>query len=134
MNVSVRQFDPGQHYEAVCSWWKAEQWPGVPLDHLPELGFVSYVDEQPAAAGWIYRTDSAFCLFEFVVANPDVRGEPRGLALAALTEEAIKAALAFDFKTIFTSVSNPSLICRLEAKGFSQADRGMTNLICQVRR
>lgn len=132
MNVTVTRFIPELHYAEISRWWKAAKWPVIPLDHLAQVGIVSVVNGIPAAAGWIYQSDSAFCLFEFMVANPSVRAERRHAGFSALFSEAKAAAQRLGFQTIIMSVSNDSLIRRLEANGFSVSDRGMTNLIYKV--
>lgn len=132
MNPFVIPFVAEDHYAAISGWWMREDWHVIPLDHLPKIGLVAVVEGTPSAAGWIYQTDSAFCLFEFMIANPEVRGDLRAKALTALFEEVKKRAKELGFKTVFMSVSNDSLIKRLEAQGFQTGDRGMTNLTFRI--
>lgn len=129
MTVRVDRFEANKHYDTVKAWWAEQQWPTIPLSHLSEQGFVSYVDDVPAAAGWLYMTDSAFAIFEFLVANPEVRREPRAKAIEALIEKVKANADGLGFTSIFMSVTNQSLVKRLEARGFKVTDKNMTNLI-----
>lgn len=119
----------GVHYEIVSSWWKQHNWPVIPLSHLPQLGFVSFIDDIAAAAGWLYQTDSAFCIFEWIVVNPEIRREKRTLALNALIKKAKEAAKVMEFETIFMSVRHAPLVSRLEKHGFVPRDQHMTNLV-----
>ena len=128
MTTTVR-FEADLHYNKISSWWKAQNWPVIPLSHLADIGIVSCVDEKPIAAGWLYRTDSAFCVFEWIVADPEVRGETRDLALGHLISSGKDLAKELGFQSIFMSVRNQSLIGRLTKAGFKVSDENMTNLI-----
>jgi len=132
--VTIEAFNSDKHYAEVSNWWKAESWPVVPLDCLSKTGIVVLSDGTPAAAGWVYKTDSSFCLLEFIVANPEVRREKRSLALTTLLDVSKKVATEFGFRSMFTSVHNESLGKRLEQGGFIATDRNMTNYICNVGR
>lgn len=130
--MSVIQFSPQEHYSMVCDWWTAAGLHSMPLSHLSRLGFVSFSGETPACAGWLYQTDSAFCLFEFVIANPEVRREKRSEALDNLISTAKIVAGAHGFKSIFVNTQSSSLGLRLSKHGFVETDKGMTNFICNV--
>lgn len=129
MSTRLEFFRPDDHYEEICQWWRAQDWPVIPLNHLPQIGFLIFSDEEPAAAGWIYQTDSAFCLFEWIVANPKVRRERRAEALEALIEAGKSAAKEMGFGVIFISARSQPLISRLKRHGFGSEDANMTNLI-----
>jgi hypothetical protein len=131
--ISAQFFKPEVHHPIIAEWWKAQNWPVLSLRHLPELGFVTYAGDVPAAAGFLYQTDSAFCWFEFIVANPAVRGDERDQALEMLIQKAQEAAECMGFGTIFMSVNNQKLIHRLKAKGFQQNESGMTNLAFVIK-
>jgi len=132
LNVTCELFNAEKHYEIVGSWWTAAGWPVLPLSHLSDIGQVISVDGVPAVCGWIFQTDSAWCLFEFVVANPEVRKAPRALAMSTLIGWAKAAAEDMGFKNVFSSISNPMLIKRYEREGFKVTDSGMTNLVYKV--
>lgn len=131
--TTVELFSPEKHYVSVSSWWIAQKWPVIPLSHLPRFGIVVSDGPTPAAAGWIYQTDSAFCIFEWIVANPEIRGDPRDRALSLLIDEAKSAAKAMGFSTIFMSVRNQSLLKRLRDRGFTADDVNMTNLTLDLK-
>lgn len=126
-------FRPEKHYNLVTEWWQRQNFAVVPLSHLPQVGIVVFVNEKPTAAGWLYQTDSSICWLEWIVANPEIRGEERKAALSYLINEVKRAASQMDFKTIFMSVQNASLMSRLESHGFVQSDKDMTNLIFNLQ-
>lgn len=130
--IETRFFKPEDHYEMVGEWWKAQKWPVLPLTHLSSIGAVAYVDGVPVVAGWLFQTDSAWCLLEFIVANPEVRRGARSQGFDALFTWAKAAAIAGGFKNIFSSVSSDPLIKRYVDNGFQITDRKMTNLVFKV--
>ncbi len=132
MTITVEQFIPEKHYEGICSWWKEHNWPIIPLTHLSYLGFVSVINGTPAAAAWLYQTDSAFCLLEWMVVNPKIRRQARTTAISAVIQEVKIAAEHMGFKTIFMNSKSGPLIRRLEAHGFSAAEHGMINLVLDL--
>jgi hypothetical protein len=132
--ISVELLQADKHYETVTEWWKAQNWPVIPLSHLPKTGFLVSHDGKPAAAGWLYKTDSAMCWLEFIVASPEIRHEPRASVLSVLISSAKMAAELMGFQTVFMSIQNQSLGSRLEAQGFTASDKAMTNYVCDLSR
>jgi hypothetical protein len=130
--ITVGLFEPKTHYEAASKWWTDQKWPVLPLSHLPATGVVVSLRGAPAAAGWIYKTDSAFCLLEWIVADPSVRGEDRDAVLSVLISSAKTLAQVQGFQMIYMSIRNESLAKRLEANGFERQDEGMTSFICNL--
>lgn len=121
-----------EHYNIISDWWAKQNWPIIPEDHLPKAGFIIYNLDTPVIAGFIYKTDSSFGLFEFIVANPEVKGLVRTLAFDLLIESVIQYSKESGIKSLFSSVTNKSLIKRLAASGFMVTDEGMTNLIRRI--
>lgn len=132
--AALERFNPAEHYGVICEWWTAQKWSPVPLSHLPQTGLVVVLDGRPAAAAWIYKTDSAFCWLEWIVADPSVRREARTSALSVLISGARVLAQSMGFQSIFMSIRNQSLGKRLEVQGFSVTDLGMTNYVCDLSR
>lgn len=131
--ISTQVFDPNVHYPIVQDWWQKSGWGvSMPLSHLPTLGIVVYLDEKPAAVGWIFQTDSAFCWLSFVVADPEVRNQERAEVLSHLIEESKVAAKNMGYKIILASFKNGSLISRLEKHGFKSTEKHMTNLTFNI--
>jgi hypothetical protein len=129
--ISVDYFNPEKHYETVAAWWKASDWPVVPLSHLSQTGLVVSNNGAPAAAAWIYKTDSAFCILEFIVADPAVRREARTNVISVLVSAAKMLCRSMGFQSIYMSIKNDSLAKRIEAHGFKPTDKGMTSYLCE---
>lgn len=126
-------YQEAEHYELICSWWTVHKWPQIPSNHLPKTGFVIYdLANEPIIAGFVYKTDSAFGLFEFIVSNPNKHGLIRDMALEQLTSAVVKYSKGAGIKSLFSSVINPSLIKKLVSNGFQVTDTSMTNLIRRI--
>jgi GNAT superfamily N-acetyltransferase len=125
-----------EDYPLLCSWWKVHGWPEIPPDHLPPTGFLVRTEEgEPAAAGFIYFTGTAFAIFEWAVVNPECRDRKlRTKALDTLLDHARGLARRTGVKTLFTSAHsrNYPWISRLERNSFTVTDSNMTNLIARV--
>lgn len=120
------------HYETICSWWRKHDWPEVPLSHLPPTGIVVTAEGKPVCAGFIYLTSSAFCLFEWIVADPDAEKSTRSACLDKLIESAKDLSKRMGAEHIFMSIKGVGLQWRLEKHGFEVTDRKMTNLVGKV--
>lgn len=132
--LSVELFHPDTHYAAIQEWWKKQNWPILPLTHLSQTGLVVKVGDVPAAAAWLYKSDSAFCWLEWVVANPEVRHAERDSALSVLISTGRVLAQTMGFQSIYMSVGSASLAHRIEAHGFAATDKGVTNFMCDLTR
>lgn len=132
--IRIELFDPQKHYETVCQWWAAQGWPKLPLTHLPQTGVIVFSGDSPAAAGWIYKTDSAYCWLEYIVANPDVRGEARASAISTLVSSAKCIAKVMGFQSCIMWLENESLAKRISAHGFEPTDKGVTGYSCDLRK
>jgi hypothetical protein len=127
--VIAHQFIAETHYPSVKEWWLTQDWSVIPLSHLSKNGVIVFDGDLPIVAGWLFETDSAFCLMEFIVANPGVRGPKRDEAIALLFETLKKMAKVRGFKSVFTMSKNDSLSRRLKSSGFNEVDSGVRNFM-----
>lgn len=121
-------FKPDQHYNAICEWWYAEDFAPIPLNHLPENGIVIYSGDKMACAAWIYRTDSAFCILDWYIANPEIRKKERSDCLDLLISVSKEYIKKLGHLTIFTMSKHSALVSRLEKHGFLVSANNMTSL------
>ena len=122
--MKVRAFNKSD-YSTVCEWWAAHKWPVIAYELLPSTGLI--VEDR--CAGFIYKTDSGFCLFEWVVSNPNTNKEERSEALDTLINEGIKLSKEMGFKVIFTCVSHPKLIERYKKHEYQVTDSNVTTFV-----
>ena len=128
----TRPFILDKDYVTIESWWIKHCSFAPKPEHLSETGIIVEVDEEPACAGWIYKTDSSFCIFEFVVSNPDLQKDKRDLALSKLIEFVKQWAKDNGFTIIYSSIGIKSYIKRLKDGGFIVADTNQTHLFCEI--
>lgn len=128
--MKIREFKPFLDYALVCSWWKAHNWPVVPLPALPTNGFVAINDDgERLCAGWLYLTDSALSALEWMVSDPNSGAEERDAALDILITTLKARADEVGKPVIFSSVAHPKLRERLAKHGFNITDNGVTNML-----
>lgn len=125
-------FEPNKHYQEISKLWEIQKWQVVPLSHLPKTGIVVYSNEKIAWAAWIYKTDSAFCILDWIVASPEIRKNERTETFEFLINEAKRITKELGFSTIFTVTRHEPLIDRMKKLNFSEMSNSMTSLIYNV--
>ena len=131
-NICRRRFDYSKDYAIISRWWE-EHGSCVPSpEYLSPNGLIIEISGNPVAAGFLYKTDSAICVFEWVIVNPKADKKQRNQALYYLIETAQKWAARTGFKMIYTSVKGPKFVERLKEKGFIETDTGQSHLFYGV--
>ncbi len=130
--IRYELFSPEKHYEEIVSWWKNQKWDAIPLSHLPKVGIIVYHSDKPSWAAWIYKTDSAFCILDWIVANPEIRKNERTETFNYLIDISKEISKNLGFKTIFTVTRGESLINRLKKSSFSEFSNSMAGMICNL--
>lgn len=134
MKITSRAFDFNKDYVTIQVWWNKFSSFAPRREHLPQNGIIVEIDDTPACAGFLYKTDSKICVFEFVVSNPFIDKYSRDVALGRLIDNAKNWAETNDFSLIYSSIGIPKFISRLEEKGFMEADTGQTHMFYQVKK
>lgn len=127
--MKVRFIEMDKDYSDVCSWWQNQAWPVIPKEALSTTGFIVENNNQKILAGWVYHTNSNTALLEFLVANPEIKGDVRDEAFDAFFDVVFKYIELSNFKNIFMSVVHPKLKDRLEKVGFKKTDENVTNFV-----
>lgn len=125
----IKLFDKSTDYETVKTWWLAQNWPAVPESSLSTTGFIIKEGDQSLLSGWVYHTNSDIAWLEFIVANPEIKGEQRDEAFELFFSFVLNYAKIKNYKNVFTSVQHQGLMKRLEKNGFKKGDENMTNFI-----
>jgi len=92
-------------WKEVSSWFQERNIPFTE-DLLPEHGFII----PGIAAGYLYATDSNFCIFEGFVANPKADRNSRKEGLRLIVTELIKQAKELEFKQVFGFAASKTMI------------------------
>ena len=111
-----------EDYNLVASWWEKRGFPKIPAHLLPTNGVI--VEER--AVGFLYSTDSGIAWLEWIVSDPDQRGETD--AVSVVIETLVQAAKQLGFSVVFSSLHNERLINKYTKAGFDVGDVGMTNM------
>lgn len=127
----VRAFSM-QDYPLIAHWWKLHGSAIMRPEHLSQNGLVIGIEGKDVCAGFMYSTDSKMCALEFVVCDPNATKEHRDAALDKLLDAAETWASKHHFTLIYTSISIPKYIQRLQNHGFIKTDMNQTHLWKEV--
>lgn len=130
-NLTARYYTLAD-YDTVAGWWKAHNEGFPPQEFLPGTGIVMEVEGKPVCAGFLYRTDSKICIFEWQACDPKAGKKERNVALDGLVDTAIWWAKENGFGMIHSSTNIQRFTKRLKDKGFIGKDRNYTNLFMKV--
>ncbi len=113
MKFNIRKLTEND-WNTLISWWKAwPKWNAPAKDFLPDNGTGGIMVEKnnkPIVAGFIYETNSASVLLEWIVSDPEYRDNDRGEAVELLITEAEKSTKALGYNYMFTIGRNKRLI------------------------
>ena len=99
---------------------------------MPQTGVIVEVDEEPVACGFLYKTDSLLCIFEWMIANPSAPKQKRNDGIEYLIEFSKFWAIENGFKLIYTSTGVSKFINRMVDHGYIAADSSQTHLFFKV--
>lgn len=80
-------------------------------------------------AGFLYKTDSAISILEFIISDPGADKDERSQALDILIKSLSDEAKQLGFNAILTMAHQKGLVNRFETSGFKKTDEGMTHLM-----
>jgi hypothetical protein len=126
-------FDWKNHGPVVADWWRAWGWPVMGEEHFPFNGRMILKDGVPVAAGWLFLTDSAWAILEWIVGNPNAAHGERVDAIDLLVEELLRLAKDNGKLEVFSSVNHPTLIDAYRRHGMMETDKGMTNFVWRAQ-
>src|ERR1700678_2917140 len=100
-------------YNEVSSWFQDRNI-DISEGYLPETGFIA----PGVAAGFIYKTDANFCIFECFIANRDKSYEEREAALTKIVSSMIGEAKEMGFERVYGFATSQTMIRRGMEQGF----------------
>jgi hypothetical protein len=110
--MMVRKYQKSD-YNEITTWFHDRKI-AIEEGFLPEHGFIW----PGVAAGFIYKTDSNFCLFENFIGNPQVTKEQREEALVKIVSSMIDKARELGFERIYGFATSQGMIRRGAEQGF----------------
>lgn len=109
----LRSFKP-EDYKQFSSWFDNSP----TMEDLPKVGLVS---GDMKAVGFMYNTDSAFCIIAFWHVNPQNTKRESYEALKTVVQGLCDAAKIFSKKNVFITTTNRGMITLLKSMGFYNA-------------
>jgi len=120
-------------YDTFCSWWKDWRWTPPSLDSLPENGMGGVMVSSngvEVCGGFVYLTNSKTAWIEFIVSDFKYREKDRQEAILYLINILIELVKdSGDYKYIYTSLKNESLINTYASCGFVKGSARCTEMI-----
>jgi len=108
----VRKYQKSD-YKEVESWFHKRDIP-ITEDYLPPTGFIV----PGKAAGYIFRSDGNFCVFECFVGNPNCSKLERKIALQQIVAVMIQEAKQMGFKEVYGFATSKLMLEIGYAQGF----------------
>lgn len=123
----LKEFKPEQ-YDMVSEWWTAHGWHSVPQEFLSKTGLL-IMDEDGTfrAAIWIYRTDSAVSMAEWLVTNPENTPKQSYAAVKKLLTD-VKLIADASGSYLMTFLQDESLVKIFKKQGFIVEEKQYTIL------
>ena len=91
MKFNIRKLTEND-WDTLVSWWDAwPTWVNPPKDFLPDNGTGGLIIEKnntPIVAGFLYFTNSAAVLLEWIISNPEYKEKDRREAIETLIQSA----------------------------------------------
>ena len=116
--MKVERFQPDLHYPTFCKWTRWYELTPLPLQFLPQTGFVV----EGVAMGFMYKTDSKMAMIENLSANPTLPRETvtkaLDLVVTAIADEGRR--LGFEVLVGYTNVR--AIVDRALRHGFTTDD------------
>jgi hypothetical protein len=117
-------------YGMLCEWWSFWRFAAPPQHALSTSGIIVFEGDIPVCAGFLYGTNSSFCLIEFIVSNPNVKDkELRSNAMEYLINSLCDIGKQSGFYLVFSSLKNQNLINKYKDCGFTEGSNNCVELI-----
>lgn len=131
-SLVARPFRVNEDYDIIKSWWNAHGDHPLPPEYLSSTGIIIEAESKPVCCGFLYKTDSKICMFQFVVTDFSAVKDIRDSALSLLIKLAKKWAESNGFGLIYGSGSSPKYISRLEEEDFIKVGTPQYHLFHKV--
>ena len=116
--MKVERFQAELHYPAFCKWTRFYELNPLPLQFLPQSGFVV----EGVAMGFMYRTDSKMALIENLSANPMIPRQTATRGLDAVVTAIAEEGRALGFEVLIGYTNVEAVIQRALRHGFTTDD------------
>lgn len=102
-------------YDMFKSWWTERKHVIIPKDFLTPFGFISYIDDKPISAMWLFPVlGSKSCSIRFPISNPDSTKKERNECLIDIIKKLNSLAREMDYKYVLCTTNHTGLIDKLK--------------------
>jgi len=116
-------------YAMVNQWWIDNGWPeGLPSNYLPENGMIAYDKKGDIACGWLYKTDSDFCIITWMVAITHRSKKTKYQALEFTMGCLEMLGESLNYKAVFSFYKQQGLVGICKKSGYTFNDGKTTEL------
>ncbi len=127
--MEIREFRD-RDYSTVVKWWnKWSEWEPLPINSLPDSGWIISHYGKNLVDGFLYRTDSKMCHMEWIIGDPDADKIQRHDATKELIAYILVRAKKMGFTRVFSSINHKGLMKIYENLGMIKTDINYTNYI-----
>lgn len=95
----------------------------VPKESMPAIGFVTYADGAPSAAGFLRRVEGGFAQLDGLVTNANLSGDIRSSSIDLVVENLLSEAKRLNLKGIIAFSRDTNTLIRAAAFGFKDIDQ-----------
>ena len=120
--------DTATVYDMVGDWHEGHGWPRLPIDMLPPIAAVAFIEDRAVAAVWAYDAGQGIAWMDYMVTNPQA-GMKAAVALKQLCQEFSDYLTEKGVKYIHSCCRQPSLGRVLEKAGFTKTDTEVIHFI-----
>jgi len=124
MELKLRSLQESD-WETLQTWWKAWGWPEMSKDLMPLDGLGGLIvekDSKPIAAGFLYLTNAKVAWTEWIISDPNYRGEDRIECLKIVVQGLEDVAVNAGYKIILSVGRNKSLLNIHKELGYTVDD------------
>ena len=116
MNIQVKRVIE-QDLDEIIGWFHSRNIEITP-EYLSPTGFIV----PSIAAGFVYATDSNFCVFESFISNPNTTADERKIALTAIVSAMIQEAREMGYADAYGFATSSTMIQHGLEQGFKVVD------------
>lgn len=129
--MKIRSFNlNNSDYEMTQKWAESRNLNRVEKTRLSDYGFVAYNSDKEIAACFLYPfKGSEWCMFEFLIANPETTSEERKIATNKLFLHICNEAKNMGYKEIFTTSHLDNVSNTLNDIGFIKSNINVNHFI-----
>jgi hypothetical protein len=105
-------------YGRLASWWTAWGHPIIPVEDLPNAGYIVFQGPKPIAAAFLVLTNAFYAFAVTFVSNPQTTWEEREAGIVELVHGIEDAAASMGFRKLIIVPEKTRLKEKLEKAGF----------------